>query len=865
MPPGDGIRRDIAHISAEERGRLRDAIIKLHKNKFYPGDRNDNPTGGVSYWFKQDEIHAHTHVHGSPAFLPWHRELVNRFEALIREIDPTLSLHYWDWTKDPQNLDDGHGGNFSLFTADFMGSASGEAGEPWRSNGFYDPNASSTRSDNPFDPNNNPVDPPRLITRNVSPGSPVTGNDDQATVNLSSYPAFRNQIEGYHGLAHGHIGGSLSNPHTSFRDPFVFLLHSGLDRLFALWQLSSDVDVRLDPEQVYSFEGNSTGSGDVHTLRPFWGILSPVEPWAGPAAQNTSTGVISNVRATRPWAPPENQQNLPESQKNHKHWTIVKPPRYDTNPTVVEVLNPGNIISFNQVPARETTVRAATFRFISSYPVNFSVTSGPGPPFSVFTRGGTVSISGSNDSIWSEAKVWFSFTAGPANETAPSSPVTIHCETTNYSQDFTFTLTGMSIPRPTAAVVLALDQSGSMNEPAGTTGLRRIDALKYAAKQFVEVIQPGNAIGLIRFDHIAYAPNDSIYPGLPLSTVGEGIFDQERTNARNAVNAHATNIRGSTSIGAGILQAHQVLNTSTSWDVKSIVVFTDGLENTPPIIQSAMNSINSRTFAIGLGNPQQIDTVALNAITNATGGYVYITGALGPTDEDFFKLTKYFLQILAGVTNTDIVVDPVGFLPHNSEIHIPFAVADVDIEVTVVLSVDVPAVDIYLITPLGKKITPSNANGLNVSFSTADNTSLYRFTLPVTIDSEQESTGNWEAVLQINEKQFKKYCEPQVTHGETTPTPCRRGGARYNASVYAWSNLHLRANVYQDTSRPGTSITIRTLLDEYGVPFGGSANVVTHVACPDGTHFDISLGKIDNGVYEGEFKAVMHGFTRSNN
>ena len=62
MPPGDGIRRDIAHISAEERGRLRDAIIKLHKNKFYPGDRNDNPTGGVSYWFKQDEIHAHTHV-----------------------------------------------------------------------------------------------------------------------------------------------------------------------------------------------------------------------------------------------------------------------------------------------------------------------------------------------------------------------------------------------------------------------------------------------------------------------------------------------------------------------------------------------------------------------------------------------------------------------------------------------------------------------------------------------------------------------------------------------------------------------------------------------------------------------------------
>ncbi|MGH3528883.1 MAG: tyrosinase family protein [Pseudonocardiaceae bacterium] len=40
----------------------------------------------MSYWFKQDEIHAHTHVHGCPAFLPWHRELINRFEELIQEI-----------------------------------------------------------------------------------------------------------------------------------------------------------------------------------------------------------------------------------------------------------------------------------------------------------------------------------------------------------------------------------------------------------------------------------------------------------------------------------------------------------------------------------------------------------------------------------------------------------------------------------------------------------------------------------------------------------------------------------------------------------------------------------------------------------
>jgi hypothetical protein len=55
MPMGDGIRRNVATISQEERNRLRDAFIDLH-NRFYPGTKNDIPPGDVSYWFKQDEF-----------------------------------------------------------------------------------------------------------------------------------------------------------------------------------------------------------------------------------------------------------------------------------------------------------------------------------------------------------------------------------------------------------------------------------------------------------------------------------------------------------------------------------------------------------------------------------------------------------------------------------------------------------------------------------------------------------------------------------------------------------------------------------------------------------------------------------------
>jgi hypothetical protein len=88
-----GVRRNVAKVSQAERDKLRDAIVALD-GTLYPD--------GVSFWDKQDAIHQATHVHGGPAFVPWHRELCNRFESLLQQIDPTVSLHYWDWTTDPR-------------------------------------------------------------------------------------------------------------------------------------------------------------------------------------------------------------------------------------------------------------------------------------------------------------------------------------------------------------------------------------------------------------------------------------------------------------------------------------------------------------------------------------------------------------------------------------------------------------------------------------------------------------------------------------------------------------------------------------------------------------------------------------------
>jgi peptidoglycan hydrolase-like protein with peptidoglycan-binding domain len=121
---GPTVRRNIAKVPQAERNRLRDAILEL--------DRRTYPDG-VSHWDKQDQIHQSTHVHGGPAFVPWHRELINRYEALLKEVDPTVALHYWDWQTDPRNSPDGAGGTVNLFSTGpggFMGSSSGRAGAP---------------------------------------------------------------------------------------------------------------------------------------------------------------------------------------------------------------------------------------------------------------------------------------------------------------------------------------------------------------------------------------------------------------------------------------------------------------------------------------------------------------------------------------------------------------------------------------------------------------------------------------------------------------------------------------------------------------------------------------------------------------
>lgn len=802
MSLGDGIRRDIQLVSQEERDRFIAAIVKLDTQKLYPD--------GTSYWDKQEDIHKNAHaagadVHGGPAFLGWHRELCNRLEGLIREVDPELSLHYWDWTKDPTSTADSRA---NLFTPQFMGSAHGDAGAPLQ-------DFESTEGGGHTH-----------IWRNVLGGAPALASDhdiihaSDGVSQAQQYEAFLGAINSAHGYAHSsYIGGTIAKEHYSFHDPFVFLLHSDVDRLWAMWQTQAGQAWRLDPNQTYGVDGSSASSS----------INTEVQPWAG----DEGTGFTP----LRPWGPPENQQ----VHKTYKDITIVAPPCYDTLPTTVQVVaaeNPGGVIRFNDVPQGDTTIRAAVFKIFACTDVTLQVSAGPGAPYSVLTPGGTVTVH-HGAQLFREGRIWFSFTGGGAGTTAPTGSVTIHCVETG--QDFTLTLQANSIARPTVAVMLVLDQSGSMAWPAGNTGSTRIEVLHDAASQFVQLVPANDAVGMVRFDNNAF-------PGSPVQTFGPGIFDPHRVATLSAVQAISPN--GATSIGNGLTLGRSTLDPVTGFDQKAVIVFTDGLENTSLFIADVLSLINDRTFAIGLGNEQQVSTGALTSLTNHTGGYLLISGPLAASTDDYFRLSKYFLQVLAGVTNSNIVLDPTGVLDGRTPVRIPFVVADSDIETTVILLTDVAGIPFDLETPDGEILHPGMASLAGAEFAIGRKMSYYRFTLPLLVNGKPAQAGTWYALLGVDEQTLG-------IRGKV-----EQGRLRYSLTVQAYSNLRLEARLTQSSLEPGASMTVLAALTEYGEPVEQRATVVAQVQRPDGSTATVPMLEASPGRFVASMVSTQAGTYR---
>jgi hypothetical protein len=510
-------------------------------------------------------------------------------------------------------------------------------------------------------------------------------------------------------------------------------------------------------------------------------------------------------------------------------------------------------VVFNDVPEGETTARAVVFTVVTCGTATFQIIAGPtvtsGPGSFGTLPSLTSSLPATSALEIRQARLWLSFT-GQNDGDLTNGEVTVRLVETG--DEFVVPISANTIERPTVGVVLALDQSGSMTFASGLTAFAtRGDVLKFAAPVFVNLFQEDNGIGIVAFDHDAYNR-------MNVQTVGPvSAFDPVRATALGVLAAYAPNPAGNTSIGDALEESQAKLAAGPVYDYKAIVVFTDGFETAPKYIPDvAPGVINERVFAIGLGTADQVKPSALVELTNGTGGYLLLTGAIGP--EDLFRLSKYYLQILAGVTNHDIVLDPEGTIRPGQKHRIPFYLNEADIAIDGILlgETNLPLFKWVLETPAGDVIDPGVATGIaGGSYVQAQGVSFYRLTLPVPIGAVGARAGKWHAILTVDEVYYKRYLAKLDNYPELYKKVLAHG-VQYSLSVHSYSGIRLLGQVTQTSNEPGATLTVRGVLTEYGVPVPGTrATVKAEYTRPDGTGG--VLGLVEDGAETGSYVASL--------
>ena len=389
-----------------------------------------------------------------------------------------------------------------------------------------------------------------------------------------------------------------------------------------------------------------------------------------------------------------------------------------------EVISPSMAVTLEYAPRGAPT-------HPQLYADNNSVTVGPTPANGVAT-----------------ARLWIVYSTGAAPSAIPTQTVTVREPASG--QTWTITIDANTVARKTAAVALVLDRSGSMAQDRGD-GQSKHASLQQAAEIFVDVMLEGDGVGLVRYDHDAQA----VQQVLPLGD--GGLTDGNRNDTIDLIRGNSFDPAGATSIGDGIFEGRQILDNATgSYDVKALAVLTDGVENRERYIADVAGEINEQTYAIGLGTPQNTSAAALQSISGNNGGFLLITGAIG-TDNRFL-LQKYFLQILAGVSNADVVLDPDGQLVPGAVHRIPFLLTEADAGVDVILlSPHVQAVDFRLQTPNGFILEPWRAlSEPAMRYSLGNGVSYYRLVLPTQLIADRfDQEGTWHALLTIGRPRLK--------------------------------------------------------------------------------------------------------------
>jgi len=204
-------------------------------------------------------------------------------------------------------------------------------------------------------------------------------------------------------------------------------------------------------------------------------------------------------------------------------------------------------------------------------------------------------------------------------------------------------------------VMVVFDHSGSMASVAPPAGRTKLDEAQDAASLFVQLVREGQGdrIGLVGFSTTA----DLVVPPALAATakpalVGAAPFTTGQIGAITAT--------GATSIGAGIGTALLAMGASTNQ--RAVLLLTDGLENTAPMVSEVEGSLgNTLVNVVGLGSDADIDGPLLSRLARTHGGQ--FTRAV-----DGLSLRKFFGLSFGNIFESGAISDPEFVLAANQKV-----------------------------------------------------------------------------------------------------------------------------------------------------------------------------------------------------
>jgi len=172
-------------------------VTDTERNRFVQALFHLKSTGFVDQFAEIHSSHFFHGIHVSSHFLPWHREMLLRFERELQVFAPDITLFYWDSTVDRSPSD-------PLWNNDFLG----QFNSAWN------------------------------LGRRLGSGSLSIPDEVVTNQSRDNYDSFWRELENpIHNRPHNWVNGVMASA-ASPGDPVFYLHHCWIDMLWAEWQIT---------------------------------------------------------------------------------------------------------------------------------------------------------------------------------------------------------------------------------------------------------------------------------------------------------------------------------------------------------------------------------------------------------------------------------------------------------------------------------------------------------------------------------------------------------------------------------------------------------------------------------------------------